>query len=98
MRSAQSCQNCNSQVHSSPAPIHDLPQLILWVATISSIGGTLILSCLGEHQLARMVGFLTYTPGNIIWILFSRRIRSRQLMLLNSVFLVMSVWGIINNL
>ena len=98
MRPAQSCQYCSSQNHSSSTPIHDLPQRILCIATLSSIGGTLILACLGEHQLARMAGFLIYTPGNIIWILFSRRIRSRQLLLLNSVFLVMSCWGVINNL
>ena len=73
-------------------------EVLLWFATACSIGGTMAIACLGEHQFARLLGFVVFIPGNLVWIWFSRRIGSRQLMLLNLVFLFMSLVGVSSNI
>ncbi|MCK5070507.1 MAG: hypothetical protein KAR01_08185 [Desulfocapsa sp.] len=95
---SMSIMGTHTQHKKEESSFQAVPFFIQWLAVVSSICGTLVMANFGEIQLARLTAFLIFLPGNCIWVWFALQIRSVQLIFLNSIFLILSLVGVANNL
>lgn len=68
-------------------------QLISWLGTINSIAGAFLVA-----NGIFLVGYCIFASGAVLWIIVAKMLKNRAMLLLEFIFLLANINGIITNL